>query len=250
MSKWCWFLCCIILVSVVKAQNNFIDLQKSSNKVANVFKLKEDTLKKQVEKAGLKWPLQQLYIRSFKYDSKLEVWARNHSKEPYQLFKTYKVCALSGALGPKRMEGDYQVPEGFYTINEFKYRSTYHLALGLNYPNSSDILLSDIDKPGGEIYIHGSCITVGCIPVQDDQIEELYILASHSKSKGQDFIPVHIFPIKFDAAKSVEYFNKNAKDNTEYLLFTSKLKQVFDYFELYKKLPIICINKMGEYVIM
>ncbi len=244
-------LCFYFSFSVfVHAQNSFVDFQKNSVRVANAFKLKEDTLRKQVEKIGLKWPLQQMYIRSFKYDSKLEVWARNHSKESFKLLKTYKVCALSGALGPKRMEGDYQVPEGFYTINEFKSKSTYHLALGLNYPNSADVLLSDSEKPGGEIYIHGSCITVGCIPIENEQIEELYILATHTKNNGQDFIPVHIFPIKFDVIKSMEYFNKVTKDDTEYNLFTAKLKEVFDYFELHKKLPIISINKNGEYIIL
>ena len=96
------------------AQNSFIESQRSNTRVANVIKTKEDTLKKQFEKAGLQWPPKQLYLRSFKYDSQLEIWVRNDSKEQYKLFKTYKVCALSGSLGPKRMEGDYQVPEVFY----------------------------------------------------------------------------------------------------------------------------------------
>ncbi|WP_368737359.1 murein L,D-transpeptidase family protein, partial [Acinetobacter pittii] len=81
------------------------------------------------------------------------------------------VCALSGVLGPKRKEGDYQVPEGFYYINEFRPNSNYHLALGLNYPNAADIQWSDSLHPGNEIFIHGGCITVGCIPIQDHQIE-------------------------------------------------------------------------------
>ncbi|MFX5603033.1 hypothetical protein ABTD90_21020, partial [Acinetobacter baumannii] len=81
------------------------------------------------EAAQLQWPPKQLYIRSFKYDSQLEVWVRNNSKEAFKLFKTYKICALSGALGPKRIEGEYQVPEGFYTINLFNPKSTYHLSL-------------------------------------------------------------------------------------------------------------------------
>src|SRR5690606_30525766 len=104
---------------------------------------KEDTLRKQFSALKLEWPAKFLYIRSFKYDSKLEVWVKNEHKENYQLFKTYKVCALAGSLGPKRLEGDYQVPEGFYYINEFNPRSSYYLSLGLNYPNLSDLVLSD-----------------------------------------------------------------------------------------------------------
>src|SRR6185436_20905744 len=100
---------------------------------------------------------------------------------------TYKVCQQSGTTGPKRVEGDYQVPEGFYYINEFNPNSNYHLSLGLNYPNASDRLLSDSLRPGGNIYIHGNCVSTGCIPVNDEQIEEIYIITSSAKAQGQDF---------------------------------------------------------------
>src|SRR6476659_6148770 len=106
----------------------------------------------------------------------LKCGLKNERKEPFRLFKTYKVCALAGTLGPKRMEGDYQVPEGFYLIDEFNHQSTYYLSLGINYPNASYRILSDSLRPGSVIYIHGSCVTVGCIPITDQQIDELYIL--------------------------------------------------------------------------
>ena len=173
------------------AVSAFIEFQRTFPIPSDALKRKGDTLQKQFAAKGLKWPARYVYIRSFKYDSQLEVWVKNTQKEPFQLFKTYRVCAMAGTLGPKRMEGDYQVPEGFYYINEFNPRSTYHLSLGLNYPNPSDRILSDAFKPGGDIYIHGSCVTVGCIPVTDPQIEEIYILAAYAKDQGQDFIPVH-----------------------------------------------------------
>jgi murein L,D-transpeptidase YafK len=218
--------------------------------VAFALKTKEDTLKKQFAAAHLKWPAQQVYIRSFKYDCQLEVWVRNTSTEPYKLFKTYKVCALSGGLGPKRMEGDYQVPEGFYYINAFNPNSTYHLSLSLNYPNASDQLLSDSLKPGNDIYIHGSCVTVGCIPIMDNQIEELYLIASYAKDNGEDFIPVHIFPVRYNDPKSSDFLSKSAKDDVAYQHFSAKIKEVYDYFEQHKKLPIISVNKKGEYVVL
>jgi murein L,D-transpeptidase YafK len=148
------------------------------------------------------------------------------------------------------MQGDYQVPEGFYYINEFNPKSEYHLSLGLNYPNASDLLLSDSAKPGSEIYIHGSCVTVGCIPVMDSQIEELYIITSYAKNNGADFIPVHVFPIKFNVAKSVQKLNEATRDDLDYLHFTQRLKEVYEYFEQHKKLPIISINNKGEYVVL
>ena len=117
-----------ILVKSSVAQPSFVDYQKTYPRVAAALRVKEDTLKKQFEKAGLQWPAKQLYIRSFKYDSQLEVWVRNSNDQPFQLFKTFKVCALAGSMGPKRLEGDYQVPEGFYYINEFNPNSHYHLS--------------------------------------------------------------------------------------------------------------------------
>ncbi len=248
--KYLLFLISCFSSTTIFSQNSFLDLQKSNPKFAAALKNKEDTLKKQFENANLQWPAKQLYLRSFKYDSQIEVWVRNSNKEQFKLFKTYKICALSGALGPKRIEGDYQVPEGFYCINEFRPTSTYHLALGINYPNASDLLLSDSAKPGGDIYIHGSCITVGCIPIQNDPIEELYILATLAKNSGEDFIPVHIFPIKFSIPKSAEYLAKTTKDDKDYLLLINQLKVVYDYFDLHKKLPPIAINKKGEYIIL
>jgi murein L,D-transpeptidase YafK len=103
------------------------------------------------------------------------------------------------------------------------------MSLGLNYPNASDRLLSDSVKPGNDIFIHGSCVTVGCIPI-NTQIEELYLMASYAHEQGEDFIPVHIFPIRFDVEKSREFLQKTSKDDPEYIKFTGRLKEVYDYF--------------------
>lgn len=250
MKYLAFLICTFLFIASLVAQPTFVDYQRSYPRVASALKSKEDSLKAQFAKAGISWPAKQLYIRSFKYDSQLEVWVRNTNLEPYKLFKTYKVCAMAGAIGPKRMEGDYQVPEGFYCINEFNPNSSYHLSLGINYPNASDKVLSDSIKPGGEIYIHGNCVTVGCIPLQNDQIEELYILATMAKSQGQDFIPVHIFPIRYNNRKSFEYLARSTKDNQELQKFVIKIKEVFDYFEEKRKLPLIFVNKKGDYVVM
>jgi murein L,D-transpeptidase YafK len=237
----------VCIAAQSRSQSAFSANSRMNMKLANVVRLKEDSLKKQLAAIGVSWPLKQIYVRSFKYDSQLEVWVRSQKNEAYKLFRTYKVCALSGALGPKRIEGDYQVPEGFYYINEFKPNSAYHMSLGLNYPNASDQLLSDSTKPGNDIYIHGSCVTVGCIPIRDTQIEELYLLASYAHDQGQDFIPVHIFPIRYNVEKSREFLSKSTKDDQEYQKFSGRLKEVFDYFEQNKKIPLITINKKGEY---
>ena len=227
----------------------FIEYQKTFPRISEALKRKEDTLMKQFEEKKLQWPARYVYLRSFKYDSQLEVWVKSDKSEKYKLFKTYKVCALAGSLGPKRMQGDYQVPEGFYYINEFNPRSTYHLSLGLNYPNSSDRILGDSLQPGGDIYIHGKCVTTGCIPIMDNQIEELYILAAHAKTQGQDFIPVHIFPVDFKNVRSVNYLNRYLKDFPEYTGMVNELRQAYNYFDKTKKLPVIMTTQKGEYLV-
>lgn len=231
------------------AQPSFIDHQKSSLKVNGIFKRLEDSVKKQFEAKKLNWPPQNIFIRSFKYDRQLEVWIKSDSKENFKLFKTYKICMQSGTMGPKRMEGDYQVPEGFYYINEFNPNSNYHLSLGLNYPNASDKILSDSAHPGSAIYIHGNCVSTGCIAISDAPIEELYMIASHAKASGQDFIPVHVYPVKYTVKKSSDYLTESTKGKEGLQKFASTLKQAFDFFEEKKQLPVIMVNRNGEYVV-
>ena len=242
-------LCAFCVTSELVSQTAYISYPKSSGKNAELLSKVEDALKKQFEDKKLQWPPQQLYLRSFKYDRQLEVWIKEESKSNFKLFKAYKVCMQSGTMGPKRMEGDYQVPEGFYYINEFNPNSAYHLSLGLNYPNASDRLLSDSLRPGNSIYIHGSCVSTGCIAVSDAPIEELYLLASQAKEQGQDFIPVHVYPVKYNVKKSFDFLANATKENQPLQNFAVNLKNAFDFFEAKKQLPVILINKKGEYIV-
>ncbi len=234
--------------SAQSSQKDFIALQRSFKNVNDVFKAKEDTLRKQFEAKGLHWPAKYMYIRSFKYDSQLEVWVKNSRTEQFKLFKSYKVCALAGTLGPKRIEGDFQVPEGFYQVNEFNPHSNYDLALGVNYPNPSDKILSDSLLPGGDIYIHGSCVTVGCIPITNPQIEEVYTIAAFCHNEGQDYIPIHIFPVIYKKPHSKDFIEKMFADRPSYQVFSRNMKYAYYYFEKYKNLPVILTSGKGDYV--
>ena len=238
-----------LILSISGFSQNAVALKNPSYKTSEVFNRMEDSVKKQFERLKLNWPPQSMYIRSFKYDKQLEVWVKGDSTDHYKLFKIYKICMQSGSTGPKRMEGDYQVPEGFYYINEFNPNSNYHLALGLNYPNASDRILSDAQRPGNNIYIHGNCVSTGCIAIQDEPIEELYIIATSVKVKGQEFIPVHVFPVRYNIKRSFEFLNTSIKNNPSLQLFNANIKAVFDYFELKKQLPILMVNRKGEYVL-
>jgi murein L,D-transpeptidase YafK len=232
-----------------KAQDAYLGDNKTANKLSAILSKAEDSVMKQFKSKNLVWPPSAVYLRSFKFDRQLEVWVKDDSAQKFVLYKSYKICMQSGTMGPKRMEGDYQVPEGFYHINEFNPNSNYHLSLGLNYPNASDRILSDSVKPGGAIYIHGNCVSTGCIPISDEPIEELYIITGAAKAQGQEFIPVHIFPIKYNVKSSLEYLNNATKDDAYLQKFNKNIKEVFDYFEKQKELPVILINRKGEYVI-
>ena len=110
-------------------------------------------------------------------------------------------------------------------------------------------MLSDSHRPGGDIYIHGGCVSTGCIAISDKPIEELYILASHAREQGQEFIPVHVFPVKYSVKKSFEYLAQATKENQQLQKFAISLKTAFDKFEEKKQLPLILVNKKGEYIV-
>ena len=182
-----------------------------------------------------------IFIRAFKTEKIVELWCKNTSDEKYQLVTIYGVCKNSGDLGPKRKEGDYQVPEGFYHIDRFNPKSTYHLSLGLNYPNASDKVLSDKDAPGSDIFIHGKCVTVGCLPMTDDKMNEIYLFAELAKRSGQEKIPVHIFPFEMTEEN---ISNGESKHHD----FWKNLKGGYDYFQNNHILPTIQVDNQGKYL--
>lgn len=95
--------------------------------------------------------------------------------------KSYDVTAASGTSGPKLKEGDSQVPEGIYAVESLNPNSRFHLSLRLNYPNEFDRARGLEDgrtSLGGDIMIHGNRVSIGCIAIGDDAIEELFVLAA------------------------------------------------------------------------
>lgn len=185
-----------------------------------------------------------VFIRIFKSEGILETWIRLEGKNEFQHFKSYPVCKKSGELGPKRKEGDFQVPEGIYKIDRFNPNSLYHLSLGLNYPNKSDRIRGDKDRPGSDIFIHGKCVTIGCVPITDPSIEEVYQLCQLAKEEGQKSIYVHIFPgiMDSDEFKKV-YLSSIWKD------FWDELFPIYMAFEIKKDIPYVLIDKDGRYAV-
>ena len=187
-----------------------------------------------------------LYIRAFKREGVLEVWAKNRVEEVYTLTKTYSFCSNVGLPGPKRRQGDNQIPEGFYQLSKFNPESNFHLSLKVDYPNKSDSMLSKYDNLGGQIFIHGGCMTIGCIPITDSYIEELYIMSVLAKDGGQLEIPIHIFPTRLNYA-NYKSLLKTYPDR-ELHTFWTNLKPVYQHFEVTGKLLKISINHQGRYL--
>ena len=183
----------------------------------------------------------EIFLRAFKQEQSLEVWIKNRSDKAFKRLIRYDFCTTSGVLGPKRKEGDLQIPEGCYWIDRFNPNSSFHLSLGLNYPNDSDRILGHPTTPGSDIFIHGGCASVGCIPITNAKIETLYELASRAKNQGQSKIQVHIFPSK--------NISKLLQKNTEHQAFWQTLLPIFQHFENHHRLPKVWVTPQGEYKI-
>jgi hypothetical protein len=199
-----------------------------------------------VVKAGLPYPPREIFIRAFKRESAVEAWAREDA-EPFKRVADYRVLASSGHPGPKRREGDLQVPEGFYRIDRLNPVSNFHLSLGLNYPNESDRILSDREHPGSDIYIHGKAASIGCLPLGDPGIEELYLLALDVKERGQKEIAVHIFPARMSGAEWDAFAREQIARDPVLERFWKGLQPGFDAFERTHLVPEITVASDGSY---
>lgn len=184
-----------------------------------------------------------LFLRAFKVERILEVWIQAIGDELWQHLSSYPFCETSGQPGPKRQEGDRQIPEGLYHIDRFNPRSKFHLSLGLNYPNPSDLTLGHPEQPGCDIFIHGGCKTVGCIAITDAGIEEIYLLASWAQTNGQKKIPVHIYPFRFLS----ENWNKYGPEYPRHHKLWTQLETIDQVFEASWQLPAFEISDAGDY---
>ena len=180
----------------------------------------------------------------------MEVWVRSYNSNKFQLLVTYPICAMSGALGPKRAKGDEQVPEGFYNIDFFNPNSAYHLSMRIDYPNKRDRLANVSNRPmGGDIFIHGACKSIGCLAITDSGIRELYWLSVTARGYGQERIPVHIFPTRMKDVKDVRKVARLKNYDANMHEFWQSLKPGYDYFEKTHQVPAVTLDEQGRYVL-
>jgi murein L,D-transpeptidase YafK len=205
---------------------------KSGVAVATAFK-----------KAGIAYPPERVHLRGFKREGELELWAAGKSGR-FGKVAVYSVLGRSGVPGPKRKEGDLQVPEGFYEIDRYNPKSLFHLSLGLNYPNAADRILSDPKSPGTDIFIHGDVVTIGCLPMGDEMVEQLFLAAIDAKEKP---VSVHLFPARMSGNSWKEWRDAEIAKNPALKPFWEQLQPGYDYFEKRKRVPEITVRPDGSY---
>lgn len=165
-------------------------LQMHGPKVAEILRPK-------FQRANVPYPPAALAYVAFKSESKMEVYARSFSQEPWVLIHTYPILGLSGNLGPKLREGDLQVPEGIYRAEFLNANSRFHLSIRLNYPNEFDQKKGEEDgrnNLGSDIMIHGTNSSIGCLAIGNQAAEELFILAAKS---GKENVHIIVSPVDF-----------------------------------------------------
>jgi len=131
------------------------------------------------EKNAISYPPKQIALLAMKDTNLLEVWASHD--DAWKMVKRYTIQAASGKPGPKLREGDRQVPEGIYKIIGLNPNSSYHLSMKLNYPNKFDLNWAKKEnrtQPGTDIFMHGKAVSIGCLAMGDETIEELFILVN------------------------------------------------------------------------
>jgi hypothetical protein len=129
------------------------------------------------QRAGLAYPPKRIALLVFKRERRVALWARDDGA--WRFIRDYPILAASGHAGPKLREGDYQVPEGVYRLEYLNPNSSYHLSMKVNYPNQFDRRRARSDgrtRLGGDIFIHGKNVSIGCVAVGDRAIEELFTL--------------------------------------------------------------------------
>jgi murein L,D-transpeptidase YafK len=162
-----------------------------------------------------------MHLQIYKASRELEVHLFRGGR--FEHFRTFRICSISGDLGPKLHEGDLQAPEGVYRVTPeaLHPRSDHHLAFNLGFPNRHD---RNIGATGSNIMIHGGCASEGCFAITDYYMEQLWVLAEAAFRNGQDAIGVHVFPFRFTQANVDRY------GESEHWPFWASLKPLARYF--------------------
>lgn len=197
------------------------------------------------------WPPKELYLRAFKRERELEVWVGD-GRAPLVLFETVPICGESGGLGPKVEQGDLQIPEGLFIVTKMNPASVAWLSLKMSYPNTADraraARRATEEKrkvsPGGLIMVHGTCISTGCLAIDDAPIERIYLLALEPFARGRS-IRVHVFPARLDPEPFAALLDET--DDVHVVRLWSSLVPAYQRFERERRVPVTWPRADGTY---
>jgi murein L,D-transpeptidase YafK len=191
-------------------------------------------LERDLKAAGLEFG-SPVFIRAFKEELQLELFLLNRRTGRFELFRTYPIAASSGRLGPKLAEGDGQVPEGFYSVPPaaMNPNSRFHLAFNIGFPNAYD---RSHGRTGSLIMIHGNQVSIGCLAMTDEKIEEIYTLCAAAHTAGQPAFPVHVFPFRMTDKRMKQAAGSEWED------FWKNLREGYDAFEKNRIPPEISVR--------
>jgi murein L,D-transpeptidase YafK len=170
-----------------------------------------------------------IFVRLYKETSELEIWKQRENGD-YALLKTFQICKWSGALGPKKKEGDRQAPEGIYIVGpgQMNPASHYYLSFNIGYPNSFD---RSLGRTGSNLMVHGACSSSGCYSMTDADAGVIFALARDSFRGGQTSFQIQALPFRMTAENLAKH-----KDD-ENMPFWRMLKVGSDNFDLTLKPP-------------
>lgn len=217
-------------------------------RVQEAYSDKEQLVIRNLKNHSISTDSLRIFLQAFKAERLVRVWARQVSDSVFVPVRDFPICDLSGSVGPKRRYRDLQVPEGFYRIIGLNPFSKYFLSVQINYPNASDSILGVKGHLGNEIFIHGECVSSGCLAIGNEQIKELYIYLLEALNCGQEEIELSIFPALLNDENFNRLKGKYCRDQDKLALW-SDLKKGYDLFEKYKVPPVVKFCSDGSHLV-
>ena len=217
---------------------SFREKQMNFTRVREAYTCKEKIVNKTLATHSISRDSLRIYLRAFKTEKIIELWAKNSHDSVYVPVKEFPICDLSGSEGPKRRYRDLQVPEGFYHISKLNPYSKYYLSMEINYPNASDSIRGVRGHLGNQIYIHGSCISSGCLAMTDDRIRELFVYCIEAYNSGQEEILLTIYPCRL-SENNYSGLISNYKRDKDKISLWGDLKKSYDLFDRTRVQPTV-----------
>lgn len=251
MKKWVISLILIggMGAGMAEAQSGFRQQQERYPRVREARDEASDSLRAMFARQALPFPCPYIFLRVFKEEGELEMWGKAQAADTFRLVRTYPICSMSGDPCPKREQGDLQVPEGFYHISYFNPYSHFFLSLKVNYPNLSDRRQASRGRsPGGDIFIHGNCVSIGCMAMTTPLIKEIYWACVQAQEAGNR-IYVHAFPHRLTAERW-ERDQQQYAEQTDCLSVWAALRKAYCYFDRHRQIPSLRLNQAGYYEVL